>query len=72
MIGGSCDSGICHIQLGGGLHNKSNKTKKIKKTTKTKKLNKSKKPIKGGCDKDCSKPKLKTIFNGMKIIAKKI
>ena len=46
--------------IGGGLHKKSKKTKK------------SKKPIKGGCDKYCSKPKLKTIFNGMKIIAKKI
>ena len=48
--------------IGGDLHKKSKKTKKTKK---------SKTPIKGGCDKYCSKPKLKTIFNDMKIIVKK-
>ena len=49
--------------IGVSLHKKSKKTKKTKKKSKT--------PIKGGCDKYCSKPKLKTIFNDMKIIVKK-
>ena len=50
-------------------NNKNNKKENTKSIKKTKKHNKFQK-IKGGCDKKCSKPKLKTIITGVKIIVK--
>ncbi len=71
MKGGSCDLGLCPIQYGGSFKIKKTIKKNIKKLAiKSIKSNKKNIHLKGGCNKGCSKPKLKPILTGMKIIVK--